>query len=104
MINTNKLLILNIIERPCMHLVCREMPSGKVIYVNKILRRAYPNIKKSSGHATLEDFGFTYDVFEQKYKLTKQSRVKYSDGKPRKWQGKTEFTYEEIVNSTLKDD
>ena len=104
MINTNKLLILNIIERPCMHLVCREMPSGKVIYVNKILHRAYPNIKKSRGHATLEDFGFTYDVLEQKYKLTKQSSVKYSDGKTRRWQGKTEFTYEEIVNSTLDDD
>lgn len=104
-IDVNKLIILNMYDRPCMHLVCREMPSSKIIYACKKLRRKYPNLKKGINAATLKDFGFIYNVFKKKYVLVNESKVKYPvDGKPRRWQGRTEFTYEDIVNSNLKSD
>lgn len=103
-INVDKLLIINQFDRPCMHLVCREMPNGHILYACKKLRRKYPNLQKGTGAATLEEYGFMYDMFKHKYVLARGSRVKYPDGSPRKWQGKSEFTYEEIVNASLKDD
>lgn len=104
-VNTDKLLIINEYDRPCMHLVCREMPSGKIIYACKKLRRRYPDLKKGTGVATLKDYGFTYNVFKKKYVLTNESKVIYPNtGLLRRWQGKTEFTYEDIVNSNLKSD
>lgn len=100
-INEDNLIILNQYDRACMHLVCRVMPSGKIIYGNKILRRRYPVLKAGAGKATLKEFGFIYDVFKKKYRQVHESKARYTDGKPRRWQGKTEFTYEEIVNSSI---
>lgn len=102
-IDTDKLIILNAYDRPCMHLVCRVMPNGKIIYGNKKLRRKYKNLEKGAW-ATLKDFGFIYNVFTHKYELRNPSKAKYHDGSPRRWQGKTEFTYEDVVNSNLKSD
>lgn len=103
-IDETKLIIINQFDRPCMHLVARVMPNGKIIYGCKKLRRKYPALKRGIGAASLKDFGFIYNVFKKKYVLCKESTAKYSDGKPRKWQGKTEFTYEDIVNSSLTSD
>ena len=103
-VNENKLLIINQYDRACMHLVCREMPNGHILYACKKLRRKYPELKKGTGAATLKDYGFTYNLFKKKYVLTNESKVIYPDGTPRRWQGKTEFTYEDIVNSNLKSD
>lgn len=103
-INTDKLLIINEHDRPCIHLICREMPNGRILYACKKLRRKYPDLQKGIGAATLEEYGFIYNVFKKKYVLTNESKVKYPNGKPRRWQGKTDFTYEDIVNANLKSD
>jgi hypothetical protein len=97
-VDTDKLIILNGVERPCMHLVCRET-EDKIYYINKKLRKRYPKLRKSEGWANLTDYGFIYE--DGKYILKNESKVKYYDGKVRKWQGKTEFTYNEILNSDI---
>ncbi len=89
------LIILNGIERPCMHLICREM-KDKVIYVNNYLRRRYPKLRKSEGWASLIEYGFVYE--DGMYKLKNRSTVRYCDGSLKKWQGKTSFTYKDILN------
>ena len=90
----DKLIILNDIERPCMYLVCREFPDGKIIYVNEYLRRRYPKLRKSEGWACLSDYGFIFNGKE--YVLRNKSIAKYPDGTPKKWQGRTHFTYNDI--------
>lgn len=95
-INTNKLLIIDDCDKPCAYLLCRELPNGKVIYINEKVRRRFPNIKKTKTSATITDFGFMYDVFKRKYTQVYSSRAHYNDGGIRQWQGKTEFTYKEI--------
>lgn len=99
--NTDELIILNDVERPCMHLVCRET-NNKIYYINKILRKEYPKLRKSEGWANLTDYGFVYE--NGKFILKNESKVKYYDGKIRRWQGKTEFTYNDILNSNKYDD
>ncbi len=99
--NTDNLIILNAIERPCMHLICKETDK-KIYYVGKELRKRYPKLFKSKGWANLTKYGF---VFEKgKFILKNKSKVRYIDGRIRHWQGKTEFTYREIINSTMNDD
>ena len=92
----DKLYIINETDRPCMHLICREI-GNKMIYVSEHFRRRYPNLQKSESTSSLIDFGFTYD--NGVYSLKNKSIVKYSNGKPRVWQGKTSFTYKDIVDS-----
>lgn len=99
--DTNELIILNDVERPCMHLICREK-ENKIYYINKILRKEYPKLRKSNGWANLTDYGFIYE--NGKFILKNESKVKYYDGKIRRWQGKTEFTYNDILNSNKYDD
>ena len=99
--NTNELIILNDVERPCMHLICRET-DNRIYYINKILRKEYPKLRKSEGWANLTDYGFIYE--NGKFILKNESKVKYYDGKIRRWQGKTEFTYNDILNSNKYDD
>ena len=41
-VDIDKLIILNDVERPCMHLVCRET-EDKIYYINKKLRKRYPD-------------------------------------------------------------
>ncbi len=94
---TDNLIILNAIERPCMYLICRVMPSKKIIYVNKYLRKRYPKLRKSLGWASLKSYGFVFE--NNKFILKNPSKVKYIDGKQRRWQGRTEFTYNEIMNN-----
>lgn len=94
--NLKNLIILNFIERPCMYLVCRVLPSGKIIYVNKYLRRRYPALRKSKGWASLKNYGFVFE--NNKFVLKNPSKVKYLDGKQRHWQGRTQFTYSDIMN------
>lgn len=98
----NKLLIINDCDRPCAYLVCREYPNGKIKYVNKKLRKRYGNLRKSNSSATLAEFGFVlngYNRFELFFR-TQDSIAKYINGKPRYWQGCSEFTYNEIMNLT----
>ena len=98
--NLKKLLIINGCEKPCAYLVCRVMPNGKIQYVNKKLRKKYGNLKEGRESATLDEFGFV-QTSTNKFKLffrEADSIAKYLDGKPRFWQGKSEFTYNEIMN------
>ena len=99
-IHTENLIIINMWDRPCMHLVCRILPSERIIYINKQLRKEYPVLKKGEGWASLKDYGFIYDANKNKYIKKHKSNVKYSDGKIREWQGLTEFSYDEILNSS----
>ena len=99
--DTDKLIILNEIERPCMHLICKETDS-KIYYVNKILRKDYPKLRKSYGWASLTDYGFVFE--NKKFTLKHDSKVKYDDGKTRHWQGRTSFTYTDILNASKWDD
>lgn len=91
---TTSLCILNETDRPCMYLVCREF-KDRIVYVNKYLRRRYPKLKTNS-KTYLIDYGFVYD--NDKYILKNPSRVRYSNGKIRQWQGRKSFTYEDILN------
>ena len=93
---TTSLCILNETDRPCMYLLCRDI-AGRIIYVNKYLRRRYPNLK-SKEKTYLLDYGFIFNEDEGKYVLRYPSRVKYPNGKIRQWQGRKSFTYDEIVN------
>lgn len=79
-----------------MHLVCRET-EDKIYYINKELRKCYPKLRKTKGSATLTDYGFIYN--NGKFILKNKSKVKYYDGTIRRWQGRTEFTYNDILNS-----
>lgn len=88
------LIILNDTERPCMYLICREL-KDRIIYVNKYLRRRYPRLRKSTGWASLADYGFIFD--EGTYRLLNPSKVRYSDGEIKQWQGRKSFTYEDIM-------
>ena len=98
-ININNLIIINIWDRPCMHLIAEVLPDEKVRYINKILRKEYPELKKGIGWASIKDYGFIFDEETKKFIQKNESIVKYDDGKPRNWQGLTEFTYNDIVNS-----
>ena len=89
----NSLIILNGVDRPCMHLVCREM-NGRIRYVNEYLNRRYRNLKKSKGWASLIEYGFVFD--DGVYILKNKSRVRYPDGTFKRWQGRTSFTYQDI--------
>lgn len=100
MIDPENLIIINDCDRPCMHLICRVMPNGKIFYANKILRRQYPKLKKGTGWASIKDYGFVYNWMKKRYELRDGSIVRYHDGKIRQWQGQKEFTYKEIINSS----
>ena len=89
------LCILNETDRPCMYLLCRKLPNGKLIYVNNYLRRRYVNLQSNS-LSFLSDYGFIFD--EGTYILKNHSKVRYSTGKIRRWQGRKSFTYEDILN------
>lgn len=89
----DSLIILNGVDRPCMHLVCREM-KDRIRYVNEYLNRRYRNLRKSEGWASLLDFGFIFQ--DGVYILKNRSKVRYPDGSIKKWQGRTSFTYQEI--------
>lgn len=91
---TASLCILNETDRPCMYLICREF-NDRIIYVNKYLRRRYMDLKTNS-QTYLVDYGFVYD--NDKYILKNPSRVRYTDGRIRQWQGRKSFTYEDILN------
>ena len=43
-------------------------------------------------------------LITKKSNLKNESKVKYYDGKIKHWQGKTEFTYNDILNSNKFDD
>lgn len=100
MIDPGNLIIINEWDRPCMHLICRVMPNGKIFYANKKLRREYPELKKGTGWASIKDYGFVYNWMKKKYELINGSIVRYHDGKIRQWQGAKEFTYKDIINSS----
>lgn len=89
----DSLIILNGVDRPCMHLVCRVMKS-RIRYVNEYLNRRYRNLKKSEGWASLSDYGFIFR--DGIYILKNKSIVHYFDGSVKKWQGRTSFTYQDI--------
>ena len=89
----DNLLILNDVERPCMHLVCRKT-KNRVRYVNEYLNRRYHSLRKSEGWASLVEYGFVFE--DGVYKLKNQSTVRYPDGSLKKWQGRTSFTYKDI--------
>lgn len=93
--NLDKLIILNKVERPCARLLCRELPNGKIIYINKKLRKRYPKLRKSKDYETLKTYGFVEEngKFIQKF----DSRATYDDGAIQRWQGAKEFTYKEIL-------
>ncbi len=92
----DSLFILNETDRPCMYLVCRKLPSGKIIYVNNYLRRRYMNLQSNS-LTCLSDYGFIFD--EGKYILKNPSKVRYTTGHQiRHWQGRKSFTYDDIIN------
>ena len=89
----DNLLILNDTDRPCMHLVCRDI-NGKIRYVNEYLNRRYPRLRKGPGWASLVEYGFVFE--DGVYKLKNRSTVHYFDGSVKKWQGRTSFTYQDI--------
>ena len=93
--------IVNETERPCAHLIAELLPSGRVRYVNKILRKRYKNLRLSTTGANLKDFGFVFenDKFVKRY----ASNLKYTNGHTRRWQGKESFSYSEIENATVKE-
>ena len=45
-INIDNLIILNMWDRPCMHLIAEVLPDRKIKYINKILRKRYKELKK----------------------------------------------------------
>lgn len=100
-VDTDKLIILNGVERPCIHLICREY-NNKIFYINKELRKRYPKLRKSEGWANLTDYGFVYE--NGKFIQKNESKVKYYDGKIRRWQDNTEFSYNDILNSNERGD
>lgn len=100
--NLESLIILNGVERPCARLVCRIYSNKTIKYVNKNFRKHYKNLRKSAGWATLKQFGFVKDG--NKFVLKNKSKVKYSDGEIRHWQGINEFTYNDILNMERFDD
>jgi len=71
--------------RPCARLLCRELPNGKIIYINKKLRKKYPKLRKSKDYETLKTYGFVEKngKFIQKF----DSKAKYDDGAIQRWQG-----------------
>ena len=89
----DSLIILNGVDKPCMHLVCREM-KHRIRYVNEYLNRRYPVLQKSEGWASLVEYGFVFQ--NGVYILKNKSRVRYFDGSVKKWQGRTSFTYQDI--------
>ena len=102
--NIDNLIIINMWDRPCMHLIAEILPDGKIKYINKILRKKYPILKKGNGWASIKDYGFIFDGKTNKFIKKNESIVKYEDNRPRNWQGSTEFTYDDIVNSSMEND
>lgn len=102
-IDMDNLIIINMWDRPCMHLIAEVLPDGKINYINKILRKRYKELKKGNGWASIKDYGFIYDKENKKFIKKNESIVKYEDGRPRNWQGLTEFTYDDIVNNSWDD-
>lgn len=100
-----KLIILNGCEKPCAKLVCRVYSKTSIKYVNLKLRKHYGNMKKGTEWASLKDFGFVKirkikgnTIIEDYYVLKNPSKAKYKDGTTRQWQGKTEFSFNDIMN------
>ncbi len=98
--NIDNLIIINMWDRPCMHLIAEILPDEKIKYINKILRKEYPILKKGNGWASIKDYGFIFDEGTKKFIQKNESIVKYDDGTLRRWQGLSEFTYDDIVNSS----
>ena len=98
--NIDNLIIINMWDRPCMHLIAEVLPDGKTKYINKILKKEYPELKKGKGWASIKDYGFIFDEKNNKFIQKNKSIVKYEDGKLCNWQGLSEFTYDDIVNSS----
>ncbi len=92
-IKLENLYILNDYDRPCMYLLATKEP---LQYACLSMRRKFPNPAADVGNMTnLKDFGFVQegDTFMQ----TNPSIAKYSDGRPRAWQGRAIFTIEELL-------
>lgn len=104
-----KLIILNCAEKPCAKLVCRVYSNNCIKYINKYLRKHFKNMRRGDGWATLKSYGFIKEIRVidnakiEYFVLKNPSKVKYSDGKIRKWQGKNEFTYKEIMEMSSYD-
>ncbi len=92
-IKLENLYILNDYDRPCMYLLATKEP---LKYACKSMNKKFPHPTEDAIRMTcLKDFGFEQngDVFKQ----VNPSKATYADGRPRDWQGRTEFTINDLL-------
>lgn len=92
-IRLDNLIILNECDRPCMFLiVCKE----PLRYACLSMREKFPDIHLDMERITpLQDFGFIQE--DDVFKKVNPSTATYSDGRIREWQGREEFTIEDLL-------
>lgn len=103
--NPKDLVIVNELDRPCVQLIAHIKANGRVGYLNNDVKsRISGDYDAERTMTTLEQFGFDFnynqDLKDFEYFKSKESTATYSDGRPRKWQGKEKFTLSEIYNSS----
>jgi hypothetical protein len=90
--------IVNDCDRPEPRLIAEKI-DGKLWYLNNEIRERFPAMPMERA-TPLEDFGF--DLWIENGRLfgkpARESTAKYSDGKPRRWQGEVIF----IINLNEK--
>lgn len=91
----HKFVILNHFDKPYERHVCQVLDNGDVFYIHRSLRY-WEKMGLQKESTPLEAFGFTWDIedtglitFIRPADFVTQAR--YSDGKPRLWQGEDFF-------------
>lgn len=91
--NINNLYILNDYDRPCMYLLAMKEP---LQYACLSMRKKFPDISADVMRMTpLKDFGFIQDG--DTFKKVNPSIATYQDGRSRNWQGREEFTINDLL-------
>lgn len=91
------LFIVNRTDRPCERLIAEQV-GDRLYYINPELREQWKDRPMSMDDATpVEDFGVICDAKAGILAGVKHPDIipsaKYSDGRPRKWQGSSMFTF-----------
>ncbi len=89
---TSEFYIINHTDKPCGRLVT-QLVNGKLWYMNPELIKSYPAMNLNDESTSLEDFGFEFRHLGKYVQFIKNGKTvaTYKDGKPRSWQGETEF-------------
>jgi hypothetical protein len=88
--------IVNTFDKPCERLIAELREDGLLYYIHPDMLPEWESMGLSANESTsLEAFGLEVEVSEGNLigRLTGPSTAQYKDGRPRRWQGSSEFIF-----------